>query len=320
MFKLFEQIFHGERRASSGYPEALVTRAIERAVDATDPRVRILSGYAKTLRPAVLHAIEHVVTMVDTLAEPISLVASNHGSDVVLGALFASADSVRNLLQRDQSLQGVVAEPMSPGGPIHALLLATMSQKRVFGHDLVDDNMVSDVALTIISFDEHRLAGPTADRQETDRFLKWRAYDYLLVLALGKVAEVQGRRADLTSHRKLLQSKLNILSRSGGNVLQAPSQTERPELQRQMDAIESELKAMGAQDNVLEQHLHLVRDTLMTADQQLWCESQTLYIDLMHYQREPTHPKAKAVPVQILHDANGRALAVQRVIIPRDTL
>ena len=41
--------------------------AIERAVDGTDPRVRIQSGYAKALQQPVRHAVEYVIELIDSL-------------------------------------------------------------------------------------------------------------------------------------------------------------------------------------------------------------------------------------------------------------
>ena len=61
MLRLFQSIF-GQAQPEQGLvPEEIVQMAIERAVDATDGRLRALPGYQKRLRPAVLQTIDHVV-------------------------------------------------------------------------------------------------------------------------------------------------------------------------------------------------------------------------------------------------------------------
>lgn len=64
MLQLFQSIFGSEPSAPSVHSAELVERAIERAVEATDSRLRAVSGYKKTLRSAVTHALDHVVALV----------------------------------------------------------------------------------------------------------------------------------------------------------------------------------------------------------------------------------------------------------------
>ena len=52
MLALFDTIFRKRHHTAERFPEALVKRAIERAVDSTDGRVRILPGYARQLLQA----------------------------------------------------------------------------------------------------------------------------------------------------------------------------------------------------------------------------------------------------------------------------
>ena len=72
MLQLFQSIF-GAGPQDEPYPDELISRAIERAVDGTDPRLRALPGYRKKLRAAVIHAIGHVVGLVDSLPVPLEL-------------------------------------------------------------------------------------------------------------------------------------------------------------------------------------------------------------------------------------------------------
>ena len=71
MLKLFQSMFRPGADKLGTYPEDLIERAVERAVDGTDRRLRAVSGYKKSLRPAVIRAIDHVVALVDALPPPL---------------------------------------------------------------------------------------------------------------------------------------------------------------------------------------------------------------------------------------------------------
>lgn len=68
MLKLFQSIFGGEE--DGRYPEALIEAAIERTVEGADRRLLALPGYRKQLRPSVIHAIDHVVSLADAITAP----------------------------------------------------------------------------------------------------------------------------------------------------------------------------------------------------------------------------------------------------------
>lgn len=63
MFKLFQKIFDVSPTSEKQYPDWLIGKATERAVDGLDSRLRLLSGYKKKLRPGIICAIDHVVNL-----------------------------------------------------------------------------------------------------------------------------------------------------------------------------------------------------------------------------------------------------------------
>lgn len=316
MLALFDSIFK-RHHAAQRYPEALVKRAIERAVDSTDCRLRILPGYAKQLRPAVLHAMDHVVQLVDSLAAPVAMSANTWNQEVTLHAMFSSAERLQEIRARDPAYRDFIAAATTPATqPLTALLLASYSEKHTFGVDLVNDNLISDVPLTIVSFDEHRLLGLAIAETETRQLLKARAYDYLLTLVLAKITAQREKREDLAVRKKLLRAKLDVLARGSGNFSAEICGADRTQLQQKLEQIETQLADMGADDTVLQHHLDIVKETLLLAEQQLWLACTTLYMDASHVMRSPEHLKADPIPVQMLHDTNGRQLAVLLVALP----
>lgn len=319
MLKLFEQIFRHDTRPAKSYPDELIRRAIERAVDATDPRVRILSSYQKKMRPAAIHAIDCVVQLVTSLSRPVPMSAADWGSQAVLGAMFASAESLRAVISCDRACRDFAATNTHFTEPVTALLLAKFSQKHTYGYDLVDDKTVGDVPLTVVSFDDHRLIGLATQDSETRRLLQLRAFDYLLALALEEITTAKDLRQDLVARKKLLKVKLDIVLRSNGSLVDEPSRDDRHGLQQKMDAIEAALHEAGADDDVLQRNLTIIIETLAGAEQRLRLEKQTLYIDNLHYLRTAEDQRAAPVPVQMLRDAHAREMAAQLVTIPPES-
>src|SRR5512145_1211 len=111
MLRLFHSIFGGDDE-SERYPEALVRTATERAVDGTDPWLRGLTAYQRKLRPAILHAIDHVVSMVDNnLAPPLELSHESYSQDPQLQLFFISTEQMHNVLRCDPALTAFRQEP-----------------------------------------------------------------------------------------------------------------------------------------------------------------------------------------------------------------
>lgn len=314
MLKIFEQIFGPGTKSARSYQDDLIRRATERAVDATDARIRILPAYDKKMRAAVVHAIDSVVQLVDALSAPVPMSTAQWSAQPLVGTLFASPDSLLRSLACDCAYQDFSAQHDATAAT--ALLLTTYSQKQTFGYDLVGDRTVADVPLTVVSFDEHRLLGVATCETETRRQLQLRAFDYVLTLALAEITVIREQRQDLQAHKRLLQAKLDIVRRSSGNLVRETPQTGRAELQQKMDRIEAELKEMGADDTVLQRNLASVVATLEHAERYLWLEKQIIYVDHLHYLRGAGHDQAIEFPLQLLRDAQSHALAAQLVEIP----
>ena len=145
MFDLFQSIFRGGEQQGH-YPESLIEAAIERAVDGTDPRLRALFGYRKQLRPPVIHAIDHVVELVDGIPAPLPAGRSDYNADPRLKALFASADRMQEVFGNDAALNEFRGGSGKGAERVIALLLAERVEKNVLGMELAGDLLRRDVA------------------------------------------------------------------------------------------------------------------------------------------------------------------------------
>jgi len=325
MLKLFQSIFRPGADKLGAYPEDLIERAIERAVDGTDRRLRAVSGYKKRLRPAVIHALDHVVGLVDSLPPPLELDRRNYGSDAELNAYFASVDHMNEVLSRDPEMrQWQKCSENAAAESVFALLLMELSERNVLGVALEGNDLRHDVAQVTVSFSKHRMADPAAAEDDTRRLLKRRAFDHLLTLALGGIAEARGESSDLQHERDLLRSKQAALA-SGHWGFGADSDAEAAETPPDPRALEQRIKEIDAQlstlsTGMLQAHLDVLVDVLGGAEKHLYGESSTLSIDRQGVKQ--SQPGAQATPITLttLRNSAGRSLVVRLTSIARADL
>ena len=308
MLKLFQSIFGGESQGR--YPESLIEMAIERAVDGTDRRLRALSGYRKSLRAPVIHAIDHVVALVDSLPAPLAVGGGDFNSDPRINTLFASPEHVREVFVNDMLLSEFRQHHPSDE-KITVLLLAERVEKRILGMELNGDMLRREIEQIGVNFRGQRFVDPDVSEAETRRQLKRRAFDHLLSLALLRITEVQGERANLNRQRDLLKRKLNTLQHSGWNFEETGNDHSEPALlQTELDDIEGKLDALGMDDQTLNAHLDIVVGVLAEAERQFWVENIELHLDRMNIQRDAQDESARHFSFQELHNARGRSLVM----------
>ena len=319
MFKLFANIFDRDDANKSRLPESLIKDAIERAVDGTDPRVRAVPGYARTLKRSVIHAVEYVIQLVDSLPEPVPLTHAARQDHPVLGALFYSAARLDEIVGRDAELLKFCRTQRPVPAAVTALLVAEKTEKHGFGFGLLNDRLVKDVAQTTISFDQHRLLEPAASETETRRLLKRRAFDIVLSTALSQVTERKEERSALAERKRLLRCKLAILDRHGSFSNPAEA-AEQAQLQARLDAIEQQLSALGPSGSVLPGTLATVAQVLGEAERHVWLEESLLCLDLRYILHARPSPAAPQIAFREVHDSAARQSTVQMVTIPGELL
>jgi hypothetical protein len=322
MLKLLHSIFSGGERRGR-YPASLIEMASERAVEGTDPRIRALPGYAHKLREPVIHAIDHVIELVDAIhVEPVTVARANYVEDPRLGALFASAESMLDILGRDQALRDYLGTAEGQRqSHVNTLLLAERAQRPILGMDLVGDQVRRDVAQVEVNFFAHRLLEPHADAEETRRHLKRRAFDFLLTQALDRISTTNLERVDLAHQRDLVTRKLSALERSGwGFKLAQGGQPDLAGLMTELDEITGHLQALGPDQDILETHLDILVEVLSNAEHQLWSEPITLFLDAMNIVRDERDAATRRIDFLELHGGKGQGQVMLPLVIAPDQL
>lgn len=325
MLTLFQSIFRPGADKFGSYPEDLIERAIERAVDGTDRRLRALTGYKKRLRPAVIHAIDHVVGLVDNLPPPLELDGRNYGSDAELNAYFASVDHMNEMLSRDAEMRQWQKSPGNAAAErVFALLMMELSERNVLGVALEGNELRHDVAQVTVSFNKHRMVDPTSVEDETRRLLKRRAFDHLLTLALGGISEAHGERGDLQRERDLLRSKLAALAAGHwgfGNDTDEAAGEAPPDpraLEQRIKDIDAQLSTLST--GLLKSHLDVLVDVLAAAEKNLHDDDLTLCIDRQGVKQSQASSLATPITLNMLHNSAGRSIVMRLTSIARADL
>lgn len=318
--KLFQSIFGG-RETIGRYPESLIEMAIERSVDGTDSRLRLVPGYRKRLRDPVIHAIDHVVALVDAFPATVATRPEDYRNDPRLAAMFVSAEEMHQVFARDRALSEYLSAGDGLGAErVTALLMARRDERNILGMDLVGDQVRRDVAQVTVSFSGHHLLEPQTVDAECRRFLKRRAFDHLLALALARIAEARVERTHLTRQRDLLQRKLRTMQCASLSFDQPDSgEPDAAGLQAELDTVSRQLQALGADAGVLQTHLEVVAERLQDAQHQVWSEEINLRLGPMNIRRDPGDPTGRTILLHELHNSRGAGVVVLPVAIdPRD--
>jgi hypothetical protein len=307
MLKLFQSFFAGDE-SRGRYAESLVESAIERAVDGTDSRLRLVPGYRKRLRGPVIHAVDHVVALVDGLPAPLAAVHDEFNADPRLATLFVSAAHMLEVLGHDRTLLEYLGSHSARSAErLTALLLVERIEKNALGMELAGDQVRRDVAQLTVSFRNHRLVEVADSEAETRRLLKRRAFDHLLSLALAHIVEVREERTDLARQRDVLRHKLATLERSGWSFAAGEGTPSEPAtLQAELADIETQLERLGSDANVLNAHLGIVAEQLAQADQLLQRDTFRMRLDSMNVQRDAQDASGRNIELPEIHNTLGR--------------
>ncbi len=316
MLRLLHSIFGGGEVAA-GYPDSLVKQAIERAVDGTDPWLRSVSGYRKKLRPAVIHAIDHVIALVDNLPPPITVDAQTYGENPLIKAFFISSDEMRRLIATDRNLSSFLRETTLLPEQIVALLAMEMNENVILGAELSGDIVLRDVPQKTVSFECHRFIDPSGNVEQTRRLLMRRAYDNLLKFALKQISKTKIERKYLKRRQALLQSKLTVLEKGGWGFEEgnSPDTDNIAGLEEQIRQIEAQIREIGSDDRILDIYLDIVTEVLGRPQEHLWGEQETLILDSMGFRRNQLAANACELTFPVLYNSEGQRFVLVLVAL-----
>ncbi len=158
-------------------PEKALREAIERAVDAVDPRLKVVSDYESRLGPAVAHALRHCAAVAASIPGPVEVGARAFAADPMVHALFATPGDISDMLGKSREVREFFADPVNAGrDEFFGLLGMRQRYKAVAGVALNGDVVQHGVPQRLLYFADHTLGELGSGHEVTRRRLQEAAF------------------------------------------------------------------------------------------------------------------------------------------------
>lgn len=276
-------VYSPERRI-----DPVVIAAIEKAVEGTDPRLRLVHNYRKKLTKAVQRSLHYADELVERLAQPLKVNREAYSLDPRVHAFFTSADELQRLFSLDRGLRNFFQRPeYQRCGESYMLLAMKKQEKKIFGCDLEYGVIKKDVPQVAVAFSDHRIVAPACNETEIYEKLRKFAFNTLVECALKRILSIRVHRQELETQRRLLQEKLRTQEKGRyglESLLQQDDYRDDADTEatlRQLTALEQELHRTKVSLNTLDDYLAEVYGVLNQPESYLQLDEVHLRLNRM---------------------------------------
>jgi hypothetical protein len=229
---------------------AMLDRALEKVIDGTDNRIRLVPNYKRKLFKSILVALQYADNLVQQIPHTIDLDSKHYTDDPYIRALFPTIDSLRNVCHQSSELRDFFSDIQHHDTPEGMVLLCMQKhEETVFGMELKGEHVVKDICQQRITFDDHHLYSPAEDEEEARLGLKCCIFEGLVNNALANISRLRKRRLELETQQQMLngrlrsQSRIDMSSPNFHRLVRERSDLEQK--QEQLRTIERELDEIG---------------------------------------------------------------------------
>ena len=272
MFKLFESIiglFSTQRarpaEQDSGYS---IDEAIDRVVEGTDTKLRLVPNYRKKLLYEVSASLEYINGLVDQIPGPIDVGRKTFVSDPEVRAYFSTPDVLQNIFSCGTELKTFFDQSENNSIDVCCALLCADKEEREFmGSVLEGDTVRRDVMQVAINFFDYKVLSPGINSEAVRSGIKKCIFDGLVTYALQQIANIKIERRDLVHRRRILHAQLRSRQTSGNGLsallAEAHFESERcADIAAELKQAESKLANITGDKDVLSFYLEEIRKVL----------------------------------------------------------
>lgn len=298
MLRFLNSLFSEDTRDKQDVSPDIINTAVERAIDGSDTRIRFFSDYRKQLREPVEHAVEYVIGLVDNLQEPSEISESTFSTDPRVRAFFVSPEHLRETIGGFQTVVDYLRQKSGAlPNEIFGLLTMEREERRTLGMQLDGDHVRRDIAQVAVNFSHHRYLGPSDNEADTRREIEKRAFDFLVEVALERMASSRSKKSELNKHKLMHAKKLEAMKAGhwGLESMLKGTETRNPDisqLESEIMNIDEELGRFGSDTGDIQHSLDLLIDTFNRAEDWLGAHTITLHLDQMGIKVDPASRKA----------------------------
>lgn len=218
--------------------EALLADAIERVVDGTEENIRLVPGYKKKLRQAVVGALSYADRLVEQIPGPIDLSCRDYSANPYVNAFFSGTKEIEENVFRSSEVRDYAAQWSGSGrDESYVLLCMRKVEKETFGMEMVGDDVVRDVPQTSVSFRDHRVYPPAPSEAEARSDLQTCFFDGLITRALANIMELRAERRQLDIEHQRLVARARRIDRDSQEEADKALLSELEENRRMLEQV-----------------------------------------------------------------------------------
>ncbi len=238
--------------------DEIVSKAVEKAVSLTNPRLKLLRSYDERLAVPVKGCVSYLREKMLALPAAIQVCDENWTTEPVLRAFFASAQEIPIALGHSRNVR-TFFEKYPELDHAYFILGLTYNERHICGLSLQGDSVQQGDTQTVVDFSvpRTRICGHT--EEEVRRLLAAQSFEYLVAQAMVEIAETRSERLELEDSRNLIRARLRLLRQQGpglGSVFDAaPASTEQLKLEARLLENERQMEELGSSQSVLENEL-----------------------------------------------------------------
>jgi hypothetical protein len=219
-----------------------VQGTVERVVDGTDGRIRLVSGYRNKLQDVIRSSLAFADELVEQIPGGIEVNRHTFVSDPYVNAYFANVSDMRTIFSHSSEIKDFM-EGYGDNEAVEccALLCMHMSEKTVLGMELSGEILKKDVRQVAINFSDHRIYSPAPREPETRQGLKQCLFDGLVTNALERITRMRLTNFQLKSELQILKSRQRRQRMALQKSADATTSAEYADTCRQLEQLETEL-------------------------------------------------------------------------------
>jgi hypothetical protein len=302
--------------------EAFAAAIIERVIDATDKRLKLVPDYRKILRDSALTTLQHVRQVLQAFPGPVAVSAAAWTSDRALRPFFARASDVSMPFSRSRDVRSFFAGTVAD--ECIALLAFEHVERELVAARVGSDGVQRETVCTTVSFNKPVVLAPSIDLQAARIELGKRMVDYLAMKALAQITALKEQKKELEEERALLKMRLQMahaggrgLAGMGGEANAAPVGADA--LARDLEANEQAL-ARYAATGIMAPLLDRLREVLGDPGAWLRLDTHAVALDEMNVKAAETAAAGLEVQICELRLVDRSPYAVMLARFPRAEL
>lgn len=157
------------------------TQTIESFIDASNSKMRAVSGYADKLRIHIQTLYRHTLQIADEIPPSMSLAPDAFRNNPTVNSLFVSSQDIDILFKTSADINTYLHQ-QSAVSVVYALLTAHKNEKKTLGFGLMGDMLIRDIPQRVINFSLHDVHAPCDSENQLDIELKKHLFDRITQL------------------------------------------------------------------------------------------------------------------------------------------